>query len=317
MAQTTAIFEAVRTADTIIIHRHQRPDPDALGSQFGLKLILQHAFPDKKIYAAGTIPDDLSWLGHADDVADDQYQDALVITVDTANTERIDDDRFSQGKQLIKIDHHPNDDDYGDLSWVLPDASSTSELVVDFVNEHADALTLTRAAAQLLYAGIVGDTGRFLYPATSSHTFAVASQLLATGIDAAEVGRHENELSRGLGRLMGDVLANITIDETGAAHYIISQQQLASLSLAASEVQPLVSTPGRLADVRAWLLFVENPDGSYRVHLRSKGPAVNELAKSHHGGGHDLASGANAADMVEVKEMIASLSQLMKEWQAQ
>ncbi|MYV16259.1 DHH family phosphoesterase [Furfurilactobacillus milii] len=315
MSDTTAIFNAIEQAKTIIIHRHQRPDPDALGSQFGLKLTLQHAFPGKQIFAVGTIPDDLGWLGQSDTVSDDQYADALVITVDTANTERIDDDRFDQGRQLVKIDHHPNDDNYGDLSWVLSDASSTSELIVDFIDAHQETLSLTRDAALLFYAGIVGDTGRFLYPATSAHTFAVASELLATGIDAAEVGRHENELSRGLGHLMGGVLANIEIDDFGAAHYVISQAQLASLSLAASEVQPLVSTPGRLADVRAWLLFVENPDGSYRVHLRSKGPAVNELAKAHHGGGHDLASGANAADQQEVDDMIASLSKLMQQWQ--
>ena len=46
--------------------------------------------------------------------------------------------------------------------------------------------------------------------------------------------------------------------------------------------------------------FVEQPEGYYRVRMRSKGPVINEIAKRHHGGGHPLASGANAADLEEV-----------------
>ena len=51
-------------------------------------------------------------------VADEVYKGALVIVTDTANTERIDDDRYTDGDFLMKIDHHPNDDAYGDLLWV-------------------------------------------------------------------------------------------------------------------------------------------------------------------------------------------------------
>lgn len=308
------ISAAITAAPTIIIHRHQRPDPDALGSQFGLQTVLKVAFPDKKIYAVGDIPTDLRWLGESDEISDETYMNALVITVDTANTERIDDDRFNQGTQLIKIDHHPNDDAYGDLQWVLPDASSTSELLVDLVNDSEGSLKLTCDAAQLFYAGIVGDTGRFLYPATSAHTFAVASQLLTLGIDATDVSRHQSELSRGLGYLMGEIFEDITIDDNGAAHFMVTQQRMEALDLDKSQIQPLVSTPGRLAAVRAWLLFVENEDGTYRVHLRSKGPAINELAKRHDGGGHDLASGANAADQAEVNMMIEELAKLMADY---
>ncbi|GEK28007.1 DHH family phosphoesterase [Furfurilactobacillus siliginis] len=308
------ILTAITEASTIIIHRHQRPDPDALGSQFGFQKVLQAAFPSKNIYAVGDIPTDLGWLGQSDEIGDETYANALVITVDTANTERVDDDRFNQGSKLIKIDHHPNDDAYGDLQWVLPEASSTSELLVDLINDSAGLLKLTRDAAQLFYAGIVGDTGRFLYPATSAHTFAIASQLLALGIDATDVSRHQSELSRGLGYLMGEIFEDITIDANGAAHFMITQKRMQELDLDKSQIQPLVSTPGRLAAVRAWLLFVENEDGTYRVHLRSKGPAINELAKRHNGGGHDLASGANAADQAEVDVMIDELATLMADY---
>ena len=113
-----AILEKIKAYDTIIIHRHQRPDPDAIGSQIGLKEILKTNFSDKKILATGVNEPTLSWIAEMDEVPDNDYEGALVIVTDTANTPRIDDDRYDKGDFLIKIDHHPNDDAYGDLLLV-------------------------------------------------------------------------------------------------------------------------------------------------------------------------------------------------------
>ena len=104
------ILHKIKEYDTIIIHRHMRPDPDALGSQVGLKKLLQVNFPEKQIKVAGTTEPSLAWLATMDEISDDDYKNALVIVCDTANTARIDDERYSKGDFLIKIDHHPNDD---------------------------------------------------------------------------------------------------------------------------------------------------------------------------------------------------------------
>ena len=85
-----AILEKIKAYDTIIIHRHQRPDPDAIGSQVGLKEILKTNFPDKKVLATGINEPTLSWIAEMDEVADQDYEGALVIVTDTANTPRID-----------------------------------------------------------------------------------------------------------------------------------------------------------------------------------------------------------------------------------
>ena len=97
-----AILEKIKAYDTIIIHRHQRPDPDAIGSQVGLKEILKTNFPDKKVLATGVNEPTLSWIAEMDEVADQDYEGALVIVTDTANTPRIDDDRYDKGDFLIK-----------------------------------------------------------------------------------------------------------------------------------------------------------------------------------------------------------------------
>ena len=96
-----AILEKIKAYDTIIIHRHQRPDPDAIGSQVGLKEILKTNFPDKKVLATGVNEPTLSWIAEMDEVTDQDYEGALVIVTDTANTPRIDDDRFDKEVTFI------------------------------------------------------------------------------------------------------------------------------------------------------------------------------------------------------------------------
>ena len=169
------ILEKIQAYDTIIIHRHQNPDPDAIGGQVGLRDILRAHFPQKRVLATGYDEPTLTWLAEMGTVSDEDDAGALVIVCDTANTPRIDDKRYTTGDFLIKIDHHPNDDAYGDLLWVDTESSSTSELIALFAKELD--LELPVSAARLLYAGIVGDTGRFLYPATSTRTFEIAAYL--------------------------------------------------------------------------------------------------------------------------------------------
>src|SRR5699024_1496061 len=102
------IIEEIKAFETIIIHRHVRPDADALGSQVGLKEMIKQSFPDKRVYAVGEEDPALYFLTRMDDIEDDLFNDALVIVCDTANTGRISDARYSSAQKIIKIDHHPN-----------------------------------------------------------------------------------------------------------------------------------------------------------------------------------------------------------------
>ncbi len=123
------IIAYIKQYETIIIHRHVRPDEDAYGSQAGLAAIIKQSFPNKKVYIVGEEDPSLNYLAKMDTVADEQFNGALVIVCDTANTERIDDQRYLLGEKIIKIDHHPNNDVYGDLQWVDTNASSASEMI--------------------------------------------------------------------------------------------------------------------------------------------------------------------------------------------
>lgn len=313
MEITKNILDKIKEYDKIMIHRHQSPDPDALGSQGGLALLLKETFPEKEIFVVGGPVGGLDYLLTMDEVEDEMYQGALVITTDTANEPRVSGKQYKLGDLLIKIDHHPDDEPYGDISWVNPKASSTSEMIYDFFETHKDELAMPTEAAKLLYAGIIGDTGRFMYPATTSHTLWVASQLMTYPFDAANLNRTMDEVSEKIARLAGYVAENIEVDENGAAMVLLPQEVLDKFEIEDSETPPIIPIPGKIKGIKAWGIFVAQPEGFYRVRLRSKGPVINTIAKRHHGGGHPLASGANAKDLDEVKEIYQEIQQAVKD----
>lgn len=304
------ILEKIKEYDTIIIHRHMKPDPDALGSQVGLKALLKHHFPEKTIKAVGFDEPTLTWMAEMDLVEDSAYQGALVIVCDTANTARIDDKRYSQGDFLIKIDHHPNDDVYGDLSWVDTSSSSASEMITLFAQ--TTQLALSDCAAELLFAGIIGDTGRFLYPSTTARTLRLAAYLREQNFDFAALTRKMDTMSYKIAKLQGYIYDHLEVDENGAARVILSQEVLKQFNVTDAETAAIVAAPGRIDSVSLWGIFVEQADGHYRVRLRSKIHPINEIAKEHDGGGHPLASGANSYSLEENEIIYQKLKNLLK-----
>ena len=304
------ILEKIKAYNTIIIHRHMKPDPDALGSQVGLKALLEHHFPEKTIKVVGFNEPTLTWLAKMDQVEDTDYQGALAIICDTANTVRIDDKRYLNAETIIKIDHHPNDEVYGDLVWVDTNSSSASEMIALFAE--ATNLELSDYAAKMLCAGIIGDTGRFLYPSTSARTLRIASQLREHNFDYAELTRKMDTMSFKIAKLQGYVYDHLEVDENGAARVILTQEILKKYDVTDAETAAIVGAPGRIDTVSLWGIFVEQADGHYRVRLRSKFVPINGVAKEHDGGGHPLASGANSYSLEENELIYQKLKNLLK-----
>lgn len=308
------IKHTIQQYETIIIHRHSSPDPDALGSQGGLAAILRQTYPEKKIYKVGEVVSGLEFLVTMDNISDELYQGALVIVTDTANSPRISDPRYTLGDKLIKIDHHPNDEPYGDLVYVNTNASSCSEIIADLWQFFEDEWVMTGEAARLLYAGILGDTGRFLYPSTTSHTLKIAADLKQYDFDAAKLTRELQEMPLKVARLLSVVYERLEVDQNGAGRVILPHEVLVELGISDSETSQIVASPGVIDTLLAWGIFVEQAQGGYRVRLRSKGPIINTIAKEHHGGGHPLASGARAHDLAEVEEIYAKIQAACKDF---
>ncbi|WP_156291452.1 DHH family phosphoesterase [Oceanobacillus salinisoli] len=304
------IIETIKAYDTIIIHRHIRPDPDALGSQGGLKEIIRASFPKKQVYAVGEEDPSLTFLTRMDQVDDQVYQNALVIICDTANSPRIDDERYHMGEKLIKIDHHPVVDEYGDLRWENTEASSVSEMIFELYAEGKEAgLQLNDAAARLLFAGIVGDTGRFMFPNTTKKTFQYASELITYDFNRPALYTNLYSVKDNISRLKGYILQRFNLYPSGLCIIKLNKDILAEYKVTPSETGQLVNVLSEIEGIKAWAFFIEEDD-QIRVRLRSKGPEIHKIAKKYNGGGHPLASGATIFSWNEAEAVTQDLDKV-------
>lgn len=308
------IITKIKSYERIIIHRHVRPDPDALGSQVGLAEIIKTSFPDKEVFVVGDEEESLLFLAKMDQIEDDKFNGALAIICDAANQERISDKRYLQAKELIKIDHHPEVDIYGDISWINTQSSSTSEMIYElFVNGEEFGIKVSDHAAMLLYAGIVGDTGRFLFPSATDITFQYASELVKYDFNRTELYDNLYRMNENIAHLKGYILQNFTVSPNGVSAIKITKDILAEYYLTPEETSKLVGVLGEIEGIRAWVIFVED-DALIRVRLRSKGPVIHKIAAKFNGGGHPLASGATIYDWKETEAVIAELEQACRQY---
>lgn len=309
------IIDLIEQYQTIVIHRHVRPDPDALGSQGGLAEMLRASYPDKDIHTVGEEDSSLTFLTRMEEIDDTVYQGALVIICDTANQARICDQRYSLGEKIIKIDHHPNVDPYGDVLWVDTEASSTSEMIFELYTEAKDkGLMMTNEAARLIYAGIVGDTGRFLYPSTTKKTFQYAAELVTYSFNRSSLYESLYSTEHEIVRLKGYILKNFTVTPSGLSTIKITKETLDEYDLTPSQTSRLVGVLGDVEGVLAWAIFVEEED-LIRVRLRSKGPVVNEIAAKYQGGGHPMAAGASIYSWEDMAKVTADLEEACQHYQ--
>lgn len=305
------IIDTIEKYEKIIIHRHIRPDPDAYGSQIGLKELILENYPNKEVYAAGEHEESLAYLASPDQVTESMYTDALVIVTDTGNTERIDGEFYTQGALLMKIDHHPDVDPYGDVKWVDTGASSTSEMITSLFEygKKERKWKMPTDAARLLFAGIVGDTGRFMYPSATVKTFERASELIKHDFNREQLFAGMYEVERKVLHLQGYIYQNFEMDENGAAFIKLDSETLKKFDIMPSETSQLVATLGEVKGIRAWVILIEE-ENQIRVRLRSKGIVINGLASEYNGGGHPLASGATVSTWEEADELVEKLKQL-------
>lgn len=312
-----SIMQAIKEYDTIIIHRHIRPDPDALGSQGALAEIIKESYPHKQVYVVGEEDEHLTFLVKMDEIDDHVYDGALVIVCDTANKPRISDQRYSSGSKLIKIDHHPNEDKYGDIMWVDTNASAVSEMIYEFyLYGREKGLKLNKRAARLIFAGIIGDTGRFLYPSTTEQAFLYASELVSQGLDFTEIYNNLYKRSIELIHLEGYVLQNFTMNKDGVGYMKLPLSILEKYNVSTTEASLLVNAFSDVEGLKAWVLFIEEAD-QIRVRFRSKGPAINTVAQQFYGGGHPLAAGARIYSWEKMEPILDAVAKVCSEYTEQ
>lgn len=305
-------FDAIKKYDVIIIHRHSNPDGDAMGSQIGLKRVLQVNFPDKKIYAAGDDARRFSFMdGSEMDVVDDAaYKGALAIVLDTSAKSLISDERYALAETVLRIDHHIFVEDIADIDIDDTSFESCCGLVAYLVREWG--LEVDSYAAKALFTGMVTDSGRFYYDSVTPRTFELASFLLSKGFNPGEIyanlyaDTYENVKKR------AQFVLSIQFTKNNVAYSYSDKTRVEALGMEAQAVsRGYVNTMGDLKGVDAWVNFTECEQGVL-CEIRSKNLNINQIAVAHGGGGHLKASGATLKDKQEALQVLDELDDLVE-----
>ena len=302
-----AILAAIKQFDTIIIHRHNRPDGDALGSQIGMKHLILENFPGKKVYTVG---DDARFFGFMadsimDEIPDRTYEGALAIILDTAARPLISDDRYSLAAKTIRIDHHIFCEQIADEEVVDTSYESCCGMVTDFAVE--SNLTINSIAARSLYTGMVTDSGRFRYDGTTARTFRLASALMQAGIDTNELFRDLYADNLASKQLKAKFIMKIQTTPSNVAYIYTTLDEFNALGVDTFTVsRGMVNTMEDIKGVDIWVNFTETEQGVL-CEIRSNRYNINPIAVKYGGGGHQKASGATVADRDTAMAMLADL----------
>lgn len=307
------ILSKVMGYQNIIIHRHTKPDFDAIGSQVGLKEILAENFPNKHIFVVGD-QNRFDMENDMQTIPDELYQDALVFILDVAVKHMVSDDRYKLAKEVIVIDHHKNACDIENVSILLSDAtfSACAELITDMALELN--LKINPRAASFLYAGIVTDTGRFQWMHKPDRVFLIASML--TGLGAKTTELYDFLYVESLeSKQMKNYFSNRFVFEDGVAYLKNDKDVFEKFKVDVFTVsRGMVNLASGIDDIKIWLNFTIDPEKNIILgEFRSRGIKIVDIAKKYGGGGHEQACGASLQTWDQVDQVIHDYKQLLKE----
>lgn len=306
-------LELIQKYNTIIIHRHSTPDGDAIGSQVGLKFIILDNFPEKKVYIVGDDPVRYSFMDYStpDIIADELYKNALAIVLDTSAAELISDQRYKTAKETLRIDHHIQNEPITDYEVDDTSYESTCGLITSFAKEQN--LRLSPVSAKSLFTGIVTDSGRFRYDATSSRTFELASFLMQVPFETESIYRNLYSQSYDDVLLRAKFVLKIQFTKHNVAYIYTTKEELQTYNRDFFSIsRGMVSVMGDIKGVDIWVNFTESDKGVI-VEVRSTRFNINKIAAKYGGGGHEKASGATLKDRETAMAMLKDLDKLIEE----
>ena len=306
------IYRKIEEYDSIVIARHVGVDPDALSSQLALRDSIKLTFPEKKVIAVGTGSAKFYHIGRLDKL--EKFNNALLIVVDTPDLKRVDSVDIDQFSYKIKIDHHPFVEKYCDLEYIEDTASSTAEIIMNFIMNVG--LKCDKNIAETLYIGLVSDSNRFLFDSCTSKTFGLVSIFLDKyNFELSEVYkklylRPINEV-----RLEGYIALNMVVTDNGLGYIVITNEVLNQLEVDSASAGNMVNNFNYIKEVLVWATITEDvKNDQIRVSIRSRGPEINDVAEKFNGGGHKFASGAKLKNFDDAMALMKDLDNCLVEY---
>lgn len=319
----TSILSYIHAASNIAIFTHQSPDGDAMGSSLAMYHLALSLNKQAKVIVPNAFPDFLAWMPGADSIIkfDTQTTQAkdfinsadLIICTDFNDPKRvgpIGELMLSSSCPKLMIDHHLHPSNFADAMISVPEASSTCELVYDFIATSApDSLSTANIhIATCLYTGLMTDTGNFSYNSNRPNIYKMISHLVSLGIDKDEIYNAVfNQYSVDRVKLVGYCLYKKMriFPEHHTALIYLNRKELYKFNFQAGDAEGIVNMPLQSKDIHYSVFMREDkstPDEmgknngiktKIKLSFRSQGNRpVNIFASEvFNGGGHANAAG--------------------------
>lgn len=303
------IFEIIRKYNSIYITGHKSGDGDSFGSTLSFCKILQKKYPKKqiKVVYQDEIPRYIKKLGYENEILTDikdniNLSESLLIILDTANEVRIAldkriIDRFSKS---INIDHHISNEKYASYNYV-ENISSVSEMVYNFSKKLRVKLDIK--IAELIYLGIINDTGNFRHSNTTDKTFTIASNLKKLGVDTSKI--YFLLFSRSFKKAR--MFAKATVEAKYIEKFHFIYYYLDDKTIPSEDTDGISEMLLTIENVNI-SMFLKKTDEGIKASIRSKTDFnVSKMAnKLYQGGGHIKASGFLSKQNIDtiIKEVL-------------
>ena len=173
---------------------------------------------------------------------------------------------------------------------------------------------MTQRAAKALFVGMVTDTGRFRYSGVDANFMRLVAILLEYDLNIEEIYANLYIREKEILKLQGYVLKNFKTTNNGVAYFNMSKRVCRKHRVSSSDASALVNMLDSIKEHLIWIFFIEHEDGTFRVRIRSRYVAINELAERYSGGGHKQASGALVRNKREMKKMLQEADLLLLEF---
>lgn len=287
----TRLNEFISDSQSIAIVSHINPDADAIASSLALKKWIEKNYNNISvdIFFSGEIGDLYFPLLESEEYntsEKDKYDLTFVLdcpTIERTGNEHI----INKSEKVIKIDHHENQEDFGNYRIVAPVCASTGELLFLIFNSHYPIVD--KKIAELIYHTIVTDTNCFKSFSLSKRTYGVLKKLEEFEIDTLAIKNHYfGNISRSKRTLLKRAMKSIRFefdDRISIMSIDKSDFELADADF--TDTLGIVETGLRIEGVDIAIIIIEKSDDEYYISLRSKNEDIDvgDIAQNFGGGG--------------------------------
>jgi len=305
------IEKTIRNHERFLVTSHINPDGDAISSILTISYLLKKLGKTVQVIMADPVPAkfdylyDVAAIKKTADIPSDFNQEVIIV-VDAASLARIGnvDKLFNDDSIVLNVDHHASNELFGQINLIDPAFSSTVEIVYNIYKMfYKDIPT---EIANMVYTGIICDTGRFLFPNTTSHALALSAAMVENGASPSEIsGKIYHRNSQNTIHALAEALSTLEFYFEGKVAVInLGYEHLHPGTNVDTEgfVDYLLSIDG----TEVQMFLVEKEPGAYKISIRSRRWVdVNEIARNFGGGGHKRAAGFMIkGDCAEIKTKI-------------